>query len=173
MFLMALGAVTSLIAGVSGTMELDIKKVVALSTLRQLGVMFFSLGAGNPRLAFFHLVAHAFFKAILFIAAGALIHSMGDYQDTRLMGGGESLVVAKAVVLLARISLAGLPFLTGFYSKDLILEVFMIGKVNLFILLVIIASTALTAAYSWRLGASVFFGEHKGASCRGAEDIRG
>merc|ERR1719495_1419376 len=74
-------------AGGSALIELDIKKIIALSTLRQLGVIFFSLGLGQPFITFFHLVSHAYFKAILFMAAGAAIHRIKDYQDLRKMGG--------------------------------------------------------------------------------------
>jgi len=83
-----LGLLTILIAGLSAIGELDIKKVIALSTLRQLGLIFFTLGLGLPTITFFHLVSHAYFKAILFICAGAIIHTFKDYQDLRALGGG-------------------------------------------------------------------------------------
>jgi len=83
-----LGLITITMAGASALFEVDIKKVIALSTLSQLGVIFFRLGLIQPFLAFFHLISHAYFKAILFMAAGAIIHSLKDYQDLRKMGGG-------------------------------------------------------------------------------------
>lgn len=86
--MLTLGLITITMAGVSALFEVDIKKVIALSTLSQLGVIFFRLGLIQPFLAFFHLISHAYFKAILFMAAGAIIHSLKDYQDLRKMGGG-------------------------------------------------------------------------------------
>ena len=86
--MLILGLITITMAGVSALFEVDIKKVIALSTLSQLGVIFFRLGLIQPFLAFFHLISHAYFKAILFMAAGAMIHSLKDYQDLRKMGGG-------------------------------------------------------------------------------------
>ena len=85
--LLLIGLITITMAGASALFEVDIKKVIALSTLRQLGVIFFRLGLAQPFLAFFHLVSHAYFKAMLFIAAGAIIHSLKDYQDLRKIGG--------------------------------------------------------------------------------------
>lgn len=86
--MLILGLITITMAGVSALFEVDTKKVIALSTLSQLGVIFFRLGLIQPFLAFFHLISHAYFKAILFMAAGAIIHSLKDYQDLRKMGGG-------------------------------------------------------------------------------------
>ena len=86
--MLILGLITITMAGVSALFEVDMKKVIALSTLSQLGVIFFRLGLIQPFLAFFHLISHAYFKAILFMAAGAIIHSLKDYQDLRKMGGG-------------------------------------------------------------------------------------
>jgi len=121
-------------AGSAALFELDIKKVIALSTLRQLGVIFFSLGLGLPYLAFFHLIAHAYFKAILFIAAGAIIHRVKDYQDLRKMGrfriGMPCLV---GVALTRNLRLCGLPFIAGFYSKDSILERIIIRRRSLLV----------------------------------------
>merc|ERR1719369_1632567 len=119
-------------AGLAAVIELDIKKVIALSTLRQLGIIFFSLGIRYPFLAFFHLISHAYFKAILFICAGAMIHSVKDYQDFRKIGGRlERTKFLASIILVANIRLCGLPFLRGFYSKDLILEfIFNAGRVR-------------------------------------------
>jgi len=150
-FLLLIGALTIFIAGGSALKELDIKKVIALSTLSQLGVIFFSLGLALPSVAFFHLASHAYFKAILFMSAGRLIHRLNDYQDIRCIGGGNFLIpVRVSIVLVAKISLMGLPFLRGFYSKDLILEIMMMGPFNLIIFLLRMVATAFTVLYSAR-----------------------
>jgi len=118
-----LGAVTSLIASLAAFLETDLKKVVALSTLRQLGVMILSISLAFPSMAFFHLVVHAFFKALLFIATGNVIHNSNDYQDIRLGGGNRlSLPFNQATIVLTKLSLCGLPFFSAFYSKEFILE---------------------------------------------------
>merc|ERR1711970_863400 len=120
-------------------MEIDIKKVIALSTLSQLGVMMLVLGLGNPMLSFFHLLSHAFFKAILFMCAGIVIHNIKDYQDIRKIGiSYNNINFCISIILIANISLCGLPFLRGFYSKDLIIEILLIKGKNFFILIGII-----------------------------------
>ena len=114
--------------------ELDIKKVIALSTLRQLGVIFFSLGLGLSYLRFFHLLSHAYFKAILFIAAGAVIHRVKDYQDLRKIGTFQVRIPRLAgVIIIRNLRLCGLPFMAGFYSKDVILERIIINRVRVFV----------------------------------------
>lgn len=145
-------------AGLSALGELDIKKVVALSTLSQLGFMFITLGLGLPLIAFFHLLAHAYFKAMLFMGAGGVIHRISEYQDLRIMGqGAKSLPLSIGVFLVANISLCGLPFITGFYSKDLILELIMAGGANLMLFLLALISTSLTTLYSVRAIKIIFF----------------
>ena len=138
------------------------KKVIALSTLRQLGVIFFRLGLGQTFFSFYHLVSHAYFKAILFIAAGAIIHSLKDYQDLRKMGGsgGNTLIMA-SIIIVANLSLCGLPFLSGFYSKDLILELFLFGDKSCVIFFVAVGATLLTALYSIRFSLGLFGGQVK------------
>merc|ERR1711978_770697 len=107
---------------------------------------------GNPMLSFFHLLSHAFFKAILFICAGIVIHNIKDYQDIRKMGIGYSNInFCVSIMLIANISLCGLPFLSGFYSKDLIIEILMIKGKNFFFFIFIILGTILTVIYSCRL----------------------
>lgn len=151
------GLLTITIAGASAIFELDIKKVIALSTLSQLGVIFFRLGLGQPFLTFFHLISHAYFKAILFIAAGAIIHSVKDYQDLRKVGSRSlNKPLLGSVILIANISLCGMPFLSGFYSKDLILEIMMINSQGLFLFIISILATILTILYSCRLTLSLF-----------------
>ena len=151
-FLICLGTFTMLIAGLRAILEIDIKKIIALSTLSQLGVMMIILGAGIPILAYFHLLSHAFFKAILFMCAGIVIHNIRDYQDIRKIGGGNILLpVPSAVMITANLRLCGMPFIRGFYSKDLILEIMIIKGLNIFIFCLIAIATFLTVAYSCRL----------------------
>ena len=154
---LGVGLITMLMAGAAALFELDIKKIVALSTLSQLGVIFFSLGLGLPFLAFFHLVSHAYFKAVLFMAAGAIIHSVKDYQDLRKVGRSAlNKPLLGSVILTANLSLCGMPFLSGFYSKDLILEIMMIGGQGLFLCAVSVFATVLTVVYSCRLTLLLF-----------------
>merc|ERR1711893_568400 len=123
--------------------EIDMKKIIALSTLRQLGIIILILGIGNPILSFFHLLSHAFFKAILFICAGIIIRKIGIRYN--------NLNYCISIIIVANISLCGLPFLRGFYSKDLIIEILIIKGKNLFLFLFIIIGTILTVMYSCRL----------------------
>ena len=112
-----------LLAGLRALGEGDMKKIVALSTLRQLGIMVMGVGLGSPLLAFFHLVAHAFFKALLFVGVGNFIHAAASYQDLRVMGTFQSrLPFSSAILILAKARLCGLPFFSGFFSKEAILE---------------------------------------------------
>lgn len=141
-----------LMAGIRAIQELDIKKVVALSTLRQLGLMIIIIGAGIPLLGFFHLLSHAYFKAMLFMCAGILIHSIKDYQDIRTMGfGALTLPLTISIFTVANLSLCGIPFMAGFYSKDLILEIVIIDSSNALIFFVAMLATFLTVAYTCRL----------------------
>lgn len=157
-FVLLLGAATILIAGASALGELDIKKIIALSTLRQLGLIVMVLGIGLPLISFFHLIIHAYFKAILFMAAGGVIHGIKEYQDTRLMGGRlVSLPVRVRLFLVADLSLMGAPFMAGFYSKDLILELIILTRLNIFIGLVAFVATLLTVLYSLRSLGYIFF----------------
>merc|ERR1711955_29205 len=117
-------------AGITAMIEIDIKKVIALSTLRQLGVIIIILGIGNPILSFFHLISHAFFKAILFMCAGIIIHNIKDYQDIRKIRIILNILpITFRVIIVANLRLCGLPFLRGFYSKDIILEVIIISTI--------------------------------------------
>src|ERR1700744_1430820 len=117
------GALTAFFAGSIGLVQHDIKKVIAYSTCSQLGYMVLACGLSNYHISLFHLVNHAFFKALLFLSAGAIIHSLSNEQDMRKFGGLAKLLPFTSVMLLiGSLSLMGFPFLTGFYSKDLILE---------------------------------------------------
>ena len=150
--LLLIGIITIIIAGFTAIIEIDIKKIIALSTLRQLGIMILILGIGNPILSFFHLLSHAFFKAMLFICAGIIIHNMKDYQDIRKIGiRHNNLNYCISIIIVANIRLCGLPFLRGFYSKDLIIEILIIKGKNMFLFLFIIVGTILTVIYSCRL----------------------
>merc|ERR1712226_359212 len=110
------------------------------------------LGVGNPVLAFFHLISHAFFKAMLFMCAGLIIHRIKDYQDIRKIGFNYlNINLSVSIIMIANIRLCGLPFLRGFYSKDLIIEIVIIKGKNLFLFLFMIIGTMLTVIYSCRL----------------------
>lgn len=121
--LLPVGVATILLAGARALFESDIKKVVALSTLRQLGLIIRALGVFIPEIALFHLLTHAFFKALLFMTVGNLIHLTDRFQDSRKTGS-EPVVAGPTLLfrLVANFSLIGLPYMAGFYSKDLIIE---------------------------------------------------
>lgn len=122
-YLLVLGGGTMLIAGIGAMLEVDLKKIVALSTLRQLGLIVIRLSVGIYLFTLFHLLTHACFKALLFLCSGKIIHDLGGCQDIRFIGGLASyLPVTGSCFFLANVSLCGFPFLAGFYSKDLILE---------------------------------------------------
>nr|UYA97350.1 NADH dehydrogenase subunit 5 [Megacopta cribraria] len=143
---------TMFMAGLGANFEFDLKKVIALSTLSQLGFMMSILFMGYPDMAFFHLLSHAFFKALLFLCAGLIIHGMSDSQDIRHMGGlSYSMPYTCSCFFISNFSLCGLPFMSGFYSKDLILEYMTMGGLNLFIYIIFFISAGLTACYSMRL----------------------
>lgn len=160
--LILLGTVTMFMAGRSAIKELDIKKVVALSTLRQLGIIFIVLGMGLPLLAFFHLISHAYFKAMLFMRRGCIIHSINDYQDMRVIGGGlKQIPLSLSIIMVANLRLCGLPFISGFFSKDLILELIIMRSINRIIFILAGLSTRLTVLYSVRMVKLIFFKEPK------------
>nr|YP_009485598.1 NADH dehydrogenase subunit 5 [Carcinochelis bannaensis]AVZ00733.1 NADH dehydrogenase subunit 5 [Carcinochelis bannaensis] len=151
-FFLMLGTMTMFMAGLGANFEYDLKKIIALSTLSQLGLMMGILFLGYPIVAFFHLLTHAFFKALLFLCAGLMIHCMSDSQDIRHMGiMASQLPLTCCCFCISNLSLGGLPFLSGFYSKDMILELMMSSYFNFFIFFVFFLSVGLTAAYSLRL----------------------
>ena len=119
-----LGAITALFAGSVGTVQMDLKKVIAYSTCSQLGFMVVACGLGAYDVALFHLAMHAFFKALLFLSAGSIIHAFFyDEQDIRRLGGVFNLLpVTYTAFLIGSLALMGFPFLSGYYSKDTILE---------------------------------------------------
>jgi NADH-ubiquinone oxidoreductase chain 5 len=139
-------------SGIVAVFEYDLKKIIALSTLSQLGIIIFSISLGLYRIAFFHLITHALFKALLFLCAGIFIHGVGGSQDIRMYGGLAINYPLVGVCLnLANFSLCGIPFMSGFYSKDLIVELACQRSWNLFIILIIFLSLGFTVIYSTRL----------------------
>jgi len=151
-FLLLIGGLTIFIAGLSANYEFDLKKIIALSTLRQLGLIIRILAIGFYKLAFFHLLTHALFKALLFICAGGIIHNMKNSQDIRDMGVLINYIPLRVSCLnVANLALCGMPFLAGFYSKDLILELVIISNVNFISFFLFFFSTGLTVCYSFRL----------------------
>nr|YP_009294823.1 NADH dehydrogenase subunit 5 [Parapoynx crisonalis]AMT85320.1 NADH dehydrogenase subunit 5 [Parapoynx crisonalis] len=150
--LLLLASLTMFMAGISANYEFDLKKIIALSTLSQLGLMMSILSMGMPDLAFFHLLTHAMFKALLFMCAGVIIHLMNNNQDIRLMGGISLFIPLTSLCLnISNMALCGIPFLAGFYSKDLILEMVSLSNLNFFIFFMYYISTGLTLFYSFRL----------------------
>jgi len=153
------GALTAFFAATTGLLQNDLKRVIAYSTCSQLGYMVFACGLSNYSIGIFHLVNHAFFKALLFLSAGAVIHALNDEQDMRKMGGLVKLLpFTYTMILIGSLSLMALPFLTGFYSKDLILEVafgqyLFTGNVAYWLGTI---SAVFTAFYSLRLLALTF-----------------
>nr|AVT43703.1 NADH dehydrogenase subunit 5 [Agathymus mariae] len=150
--LLLLSGITMFMSGISANYEFDLKKIIALSTLSQLGLMMSILSMGMYDLAFFHMLTHAMFKALLFMCAGIIIHMMNDNQDIRLMGGLSMYIPLTCLCLnISNLALCGIPFLAGFYSKDLILEMVMMGNLNIMVFYLYYFSTGLTMFYTIRL----------------------
>nr|AML26112.1 NADH dehydrogenase subunit 5 [Curculionidae sp. BMNH 1274272] len=157
--LLFISLMTMFMAGLAANFEFDLKKIIALSTLSQLGMMITILCLGEKSLAFFHLLIHALFKALLFMCAGAVIHNMGNTQDIRNMGGiGLCLPFTGICMNISNFALCGLPFLAGFYSKDLIIENLSMNFVSMFIYFIFFLSVGLTVSYTVRLSYYLFFG---------------
>lgn len=145
-------SLTMVLAGFAAFVETDLKKVIAYSTLSQLGVMVIALGLGRPGLALFHLLSHALFKALIFLCAGRLIHYHGHSQDLRLMGGlGEAFPVTQLGLVVSMLALCGFPFFSGFYSKDPIYELAIAGGANYFCLFFVVLGLFITTVYSFRV----------------------
>nr|YP_002734952.1 NADH dehydrogenase subunit 5 [Coptosoma bifarium]ABZ01989.1 NADH dehydrogenase subunit 5 [Coptosoma bifarium] len=150
--LLFLSCMTMFMAGLGANFEFDLKKIIALSTLSQLGLMMGVLFLGGPLMSFFHLLSHAFFKALLFLCAGLIIHAMNGVQDIRYMGFlSNQMPFTFTCFCVSTFSLCGLPFLSGFYSKDFILEFLSFSGMNLLIYLLFFFSVGLTVSYSFRL----------------------
>ena len=155
------GASTAIFAATVGMTQFDIKRVIAYSTCSQLGYMFFAAGVSAYPAAMFHLTTHAFFKALLFLGAGSVIHALSDEQDLRHMGGiRKSVPVTYAMMWIGSLALAGFPFFAGFYSKDMILEAAYAAHsaVGTYAFWLGCAAAFLTAFYSWRLLILAFHG---------------
>jgi NADH-quinone oxidoreductase subunit L len=163
------GALTAFFAATIGLVQTDIKRVLAYSTVSQLGYMFLALGVGAYAAAVFHLMTHAFFKALLFLAAGSVIHGMQNEQDIRRMGGlRKHMPITHATFLTATLAIAGVPFFSGFFSKDEILLNAFAGEHGHPVLWLIgVASAGLTAFYMVRLLILTFYGE-----CRADHEVR-
>nr|YP_009250526.1 NADH dehydrogenase subunit 5 [Coptotermes sepangensis]AMX22777.1 NADH dehydrogenase subunit 5 [Coptotermes sepangensis] len=158
--LLLISGLTMFMAGLGANFEYDLSSIIALSTLSQLGLMIMTISVGLSGLAFFHLLTHALFKALLFMCAGGVIHSMGDSQDIRFMGGmSVYMPFTSSCLMVSNFALCGMPFLAGFYSKDFILEMFSMSYVNVFGFLLLFVSTGLTVCYSFRLFYFVLCGD--------------
>ena len=161
-FVAIVGMITALFAASVAIVQNDIKKIIAYSTCSQLGYMFFAAGVGAYHVAIFHLFTHAFFKALLFLGSGSVIHSLNDEQDVRNMGDlWKKMPVTWFAMVVGTLALTGFPFLSGFYSKDAIIEfAFLKGtNVGYFAAGIGIMTAVLTAVYSWRLIFKTFHGK--------------
>nr|UAA82152.1 NADH dehydrogenase subunit 5 [Micranisa ralianga] len=146
------GLLTMMFAGLSANFEFDIKKIIAYSTLSQLGLMMMIFGFKNWELTYFHLIIHAMFKSMMFMCSGVLIHSMLNYQDIRFMGKAYKYVpMTMSLLMISNLSLCGMPFMSGFYSKDQILDKMFMNKSNFLMYVLLLISTGLTVSYSVRM----------------------
>ena len=155
--------ITAIFAASVALVQNDIKKIVAYSTCSQLGYMFFAAGVGAYHVAMFHLFTHAFFKALLFLGAGSVIHAFKDEQDIRNMGGvRKKLPYTYVFMLLGTLALTGFPFLSGFYSKDAIIEFAYLKNSSMgnYAATIGIITAFLTSIYSWRLFFKTFHGPY-------------
>ncbi len=162
-FVTITGMITAIFAASVALVQNDIKKIIAYSTCSQLGYMFFAAGIGAYHVAIFHLFTHAFFKALLFLGAGSVIHAFKDEQDIRNMGGvRKKLPFTYAFMLIGTLALTGFPFLSGFYSKDAIIEFAYLSNSNIgnYVAFVGIFTAFLTSIYSWRLLFKTFHGTY-------------
>nr|QXE46437.1 NADH dehydrogenase subunit 5 [Cephalcia infumata] len=150
--ILLLSMLTMFMSGLGANFETDLKKIIALSTLSQLGLMMSILSLGLLNLSFFHLLTHALFKALLFLCAGMIIHNMNNSQDIRYMGSLTNKMPLTLICMnTANLSLCGFPFLSGFYSKDLMMEMILMSNINMISFFLFFISIGLTVSYSFRL----------------------
>lgn len=172
-FLLIISGLTIFISGLGANFEFDLKKIIALSTLRQLGLIIMILSIGYYKLAFFHLLTHAIFKALLFICAGVIIHNIINRQDIRTIGGlCLNIPLTSSFFNISNLALCGIPFIAGFYSKDLILEFSSFNYINIFIYFIYFFSTGLTVSYSFRLVYYSIVGDFNSISLHPIRDER-
>nr|YP_009159501.1 NADH dehydrogenase subunit 5 [Elaphe schrenckii]AKQ20667.1 NADH dehydrogenase subunit 5 [Elaphe schrenckii] len=147
-----LGATTTVFAAAAATTHSDIKKIIALSTTSQLGLMMTMVGLNQPTLAFLHMITHSFFKAMLFLCSGSYIHNLNNEQDIRMMGGLlKTMPMTSSFMTIANFSLMGMPFLSGFYSKDTIIETLINSHTNSWVIMITMIATILSACYSTKI----------------------
>nr|YP_006234399.1 NADH dehydrogenase subunit 5 [Bothriocroton concolor]AET63047.1 NADH dehydrogenase subunit 5 [Bothriocroton concolor] len=152
MFLMKISLLTMLMSGMNAYLEVDLKKIIAFSTLSQLSMMMLTISLGMKEIAFFHLILHAIFKSMLFLCAGLAIHTLNGYQDIRMLGNFFNCSpLISSCMMISVLSLMGFPFIGGFYSKDLVVEFFFLNSVNVLIILMFLLGLTFTFLYCMRL----------------------
>nr|AML26696.1 NADH dehydrogenase subunit 5 [Elateroidea sp. BMNH 1274729] len=161
LFLLLVSLMTMFMAGLGANFEFDLKKIIALSTLSQLGVMICILAMGDYLLSFFHLLVHALFKALLFMCSGVMIHCLLNCQDIRFLGSLiNQIPLVSCFFNISNMALCGLPFLSGFYSKDLVVEFMSMTYTNMYVYFIFYFSIGLTVSYSLRLSFYSLLGDY-------------